>query len=75
MKVLNFSLWLASPRLSVHSEIFKRITPAFLSAAGYASSSVLYNLGDLSFIHDTYTVAPFEVKYFYLSSQRTIRLT
>jgi len=61
MKVLNFSLWLASPRLSVHSEIFKRITPAFLSAAGYASSSVLYNLGDLSFIHDTYTVAPFEI--------------
>lgn len=34
---------------------------AFLSAAGYASSSVLYNLGDQPFMHDVYTIAPFQV--------------
>ena len=37
--------------------------PAFLSAAGYASSSVLYNLGDPPFLHDVYTVAPFKVSF------------
>jgi len=34
---------------------------AFLSASGFASSSVLYNLGDPPFLHDVYTVAPFQV--------------
>jgi len=34
---------------------------SFLSAAGYASSSVLYNLGDPPFLHDVYTVAPFKI--------------
>ena len=34
---------------------------AFLSAAGFASSSVLYHLSDPSFLHDVYTVAPFGV--------------
>lgn len=33
----------------------------FLSAAGFASSAVLYNLADPSFLHDVYTVAPFDV--------------
>ncbi|KAF7972810.1 hypothetical protein HWV62_17000 [Athelia sp. TMB] len=33
---------------------------SFLSAAGYASSSVLYNLGDPNFLHGPYTIAPFE---------------
>jgi hypothetical protein len=34
---------------------------AFLSAAGYASSSVLYNLSDPQFVHDVYTVGAFAV--------------
>ena len=34
---------------------------AFLSAAGFASSSVLFNLGDPPFLHDAYAVAPFRV--------------
>jgi len=33
----------------------------FLSAAGFASSSALYNFGDPSFIHDGYTVGPFQI--------------
>jgi len=39
----------------------QRVHVAFLSAAGYASSSVLYNFGDPPFIHDVYAVAPFQV--------------
>ncbi|KAG6876440.1 hypothetical protein C0993_003142 [Termitomyces sp. T159_Od127] len=34
---------------------------SFVTAAGFASASVLYNLPDPSFIHEQYTVAPFEV--------------
>jgi hypothetical protein len=34
---------------------------SFLSAAGFASSSVLYDLGDPPFLHDVYTVAPFKI--------------
>jgi len=34
---------------------------SFLSAAGFASSSVLYHLGDPPFLHDVYTVAPFQI--------------
>lgn len=34
---------------------------AFLSAAGYASSSVLYNLSIPQFIYGSYTVTPFQV--------------
>jgi len=34
---------------------------AFMSAAGYASSAVLYNFSDPSFIYDVYTLPPFEV--------------
>jgi hypothetical protein len=34
---------------------------AFLSAAGYASSTVLYNFGNPPFIHDVYTVGPFNI--------------
>lgn len=37
------------------------MTLAFLSAAGFASSSILYNLGDPPFLHDIYAVAPFQV--------------
>jgi len=33
----------------------------FLSAAGYAASSVLYNFGDPPFIHDVYTIGPFQI--------------
>ena len=40
-----------------------RILAAFVTAAGYASASILYSLGDPSFVHDGYTVAPFEVCY------------
>ena len=42
----------------------QRVHAAFLSAAGYASSSVLYNFGDPQFIHDVYAVGPFQVNYF-----------
>jgi hypothetical protein len=42
--------------------IFQDLT-AFLSAAGYSSSSVLYGLGDPPFIHDVYTVAPFHIPW------------
>lgn len=35
---------------------------AFLSAAGYASSSVLYNLGDPPFVHGNYTIGQFQVR-------------
>ncbi|KII91113.1 hypothetical protein PLICRDRAFT_155954 [Plicaturopsis crispa FD-325 SS-3] len=34
---------------------------AFLSAAGYASASVLYDIGDPDFIHDTYTIGEFQL--------------
>jgi hypothetical protein len=34
---------------------------SFLSAAGYASSSILYNLGSPPFIRDVYAVAPFNI--------------
>ncbi|GLB39261.1 hypothetical protein LshimejAT787_0604230 [Lyophyllum shimeji] len=34
---------------------------AFVTAAGYASASVLYRLGDPPFIHGPYTVAPFQL--------------
>jgi len=34
---------------------------AFMSAAGYASSSVLYNFGDPPFTHDAYTLGPFQI--------------
>jgi hypothetical protein len=34
---------------------------SFLSAAGFASASVLYNVSNPSFIFEAYTVAPFEV--------------
>jgi hypothetical protein len=46
---------------------------AFLSAAGYASSSVLYNLGNPPFIYDVYTVAPFKLEFpFSLGSNPTV---
>lgn len=35
---------------------------SFLTASGYASASVLYDLGDIPFVLDKYTVAPFRVK-------------
>jgi hypothetical protein len=35
---------------------------AFLSAAGFASSSILYDFGDPPFLHNVYTVAPFQVR-------------
>ncbi|KAG6841001.1 hypothetical protein C0991_002781 [Blastosporella zonata] len=35
----------------------------FVTAAGFASASVLYNLPDPAFIHDQYTIAPFEVSF------------
>ncbi|PSR76168.1 hypothetical protein PHLCEN_2v8591 [Hermanssonia centrifuga] len=34
---------------------------SFLTAAGYASANVLYGIGDPSFIHNGFTVAPFEI--------------
>ncbi|KAL1698800.1 hypothetical protein EV121DRAFT_217521 [Schizophyllum commune] len=34
---------------------------AFLTAAGFASANVLYDLKEPSFIHDGYTIAPFEL--------------
>jgi hypothetical protein len=37
------------------------VRAAFLSAAGYASSSVLFNFGDPPFTYDVYTIAPFQV--------------
>ena len=37
------------------------IRAAFLSAAGYAASSVLFNFGDPPFTYDVYTIAPFQV--------------
>jgi hypothetical protein len=40
----------------------KRRCKAFLTAAGYASASVLYNLDDPPFIHDDYTIGQFEVR-------------
>jgi hypothetical protein len=40
---------------------------AFLSASGFASSSVLYNLGDPLFLYDVYTVAPFQVSRYLLT--------
>jgi hypothetical protein len=43
---------------------------AFISAAGFASSSALYNLGDPMFVHDVYTVGPFQVRNPSLSSWR-----
>ncbi|KAL1674633.1 hypothetical protein EV122DRAFT_281875 [Schizophyllum commune] len=36
------------------------LTP-FLTAAGFASANVLYDLKEPSFIHDGYTIAPFEL--------------
>ncbi|KAJ7068060.1 hypothetical protein C8F01DRAFT_1116696 [Mycena amicta] len=35
----------------------------FLTAAGYASASVGYNLPEPPFVFDTYTVTPFEIPY------------
>jgi len=32
-----------------------------MSAAGYASSAELYNFGDPPFIHDVYSIAPFQI--------------
>lgn len=39
---------------------FQQLTP-FLTAAGFASASILYNLTDPSFIHNEYSIAPFEL--------------
>jgi hypothetical protein len=39
---------------------FQDVT-TFLSASGYASSSVLYNLGDPPFIHSVYTIGEFQI--------------
>ena len=35
---------------------------AFLTAAGYASANVLYNIGDPAFVHEGYTIAPIAVR-------------
>lgn len=43
---------------------FDCVHTAFLSAAGYAASSVLYNFGDPPFTHDVYTIGPFQVNNF-----------
>ena len=34
---------------------------AFLTAAGYASANVLYHFGDPEYVHQGFTVAPFQV--------------
>ena len=34
---------------------------AFLTAAGYASANVRYGVGDPAFVHQEYTIAPFQV--------------
>ncbi|KZT22786.1 hypothetical protein NEOLEDRAFT_1137597 [Neolentinus lepideus HHB14362 ss-1] len=61
--------WLAKPDATVNNtaalglnlnDQFWDLT-SFLTAAGYASASVLYNLGDPEFVHGGYTVAPFQL--------------
>jgi hypothetical protein len=61
--------WLAHPITNVSNlgiiglnqdESFQDLT-SFLSAAGFASSSILYDFGDPPFLHNVYTVAPFQI--------------
>jgi hypothetical protein len=44
---------------------YRVFTTAFLTAAGYASAAVLYNLADPPFVNGPYTVAQFEVSLKY----------
>ncbi|EPQ53464.1 hypothetical protein GLOTRDRAFT_78464 [Gloeophyllum trabeum ATCC 11539] len=44
---------------------------SFLTAAGYSSASVLYSLGDPHFVHNGYTVAPFQLPT-YLATNGTV---
>ncbi|EIM82094.1 uncharacterized protein STEHIDRAFT_65902 [Stereum hirsutum FP-91666 SS1] len=41
----------------------ERSLVAFLGASGYASSSILYNLGDTPFVHNGFTVGEIELPY------------
>ncbi|TFK47572.1 hypothetical protein OE88DRAFT_1665776 [Heliocybe sulcata] len=71
--------WLATPDQTLNNtaalglnldDQFWDVT-SFLTAAGYASASVLYNLGDPMFIQDGYTVAPFELPT-YIATNGTV---
>ncbi|KDQ58417.1 hypothetical protein JAAARDRAFT_57348 [Jaapia argillacea MUCL 33604] len=62
-------IWIAAPDMVVNNSFATSLNQAdqfwdltfFLTAAGYASASVLYNLPDPEFIHNGYTVGPFEI--------------
>ncbi|KAL0957578.1 hypothetical protein HGRIS_001362 [Hohenbuehelia grisea] len=45
--------------LNQNEEFFNLTT--FVTAAGFASASVLYNLGEPPFVHQPYTIAPFGI--------------
>ncbi|TRM57514.1 hypothetical protein BD626DRAFT_411967, partial [Schizophyllum amplum] len=47
----------------------------FLTAAGFASAAVLYDLKEPSFIHDGYTIAPFELPVYPPNSTVTANTT
>ncbi|KDQ58771.1 hypothetical protein JAAARDRAFT_34626 [Jaapia argillacea MUCL 33604] len=61
--------WIMDPDMTVNNEALLGLNQAdqfwdltfFLTAAGYASASVLYNLPDPSFILGGFTVAPFQI--------------
>ncbi|KDQ58416.1 hypothetical protein JAAARDRAFT_192990 [Jaapia argillacea MUCL 33604] len=61
--------WIAAPDMVVNNLAAISLNQAdqfwdltfFLNAAGYASASILYNLSDPEFIHQGYTVGPFEI--------------
>lgn len=46
---------------------------AFLGASGYASSSILYNLGDTPFVHNGFTVGEIEVGPLILGSVKPVQ--
>jgi hypothetical protein len=62
MKVRNS--WILPVSHDVHC-LLRLVTEAcavFVTAAGFASASVLYNIPDAPFTHDQYTIAPFQVR-------------
>lgn len=42
------------------------LNAAFLAGAGYAGASITFDLPSPPFIHVPYTVAPFQVKFYFL---------